>query len=185
MIDVALKEWDLVCSALLSGRQAILLRKGGILDSGNHFELEHRRFWLFPTFVHQDPRMVKPEHRAGLTQVRQEPERVQLRGFAEVAGIFAVPDRAAMDRLRDLHVWDEPLIDMRFGYRPEKPLYLVVLRAFGLAEPVEIENTFSYAGCKSWVPLEKGIAEGDALSALGEEKLAAVMERVRAAGHRA
>ena len=43
-LRVALKEWASVCSALETGRQIILLRKGGIHESGGEFEVENRQF---------------------------------------------------------------------------------------------------------------------------------------------
>jgi hypothetical protein len=156
-LSVALKEWALVISALLEGRQTILLRKGGILEAANQFELEHGSFLLFPTYVHQDPRMVKAAYRAGLTSASGEPEAIAIRGFGRVARVFEVPSRQGLEALDNLHVWDAPLLDMRFNYRPEKPLYLVVVRAFRLTEAVTIRNTLEYAGCRSWVPLREEI----------------------------
>jgi hypothetical protein len=50
---------------------------------------------------------------------------------------------------------------VRFNYRPQNPLYLLLVRACRLPQPVTIDNTIAYAGCKSWVPLEQAIsAEG-------------------------
>ena len=45
MLDIALKEWAVVCNLLLEGRLAVLLRKGGIAETGGAgvFELEHTR----------------------------------------------------------------------------------------------------------------------------------------------
>ncbi len=83
-----------------------------------------------------------------------------------------------MRALTDLHIWDEPLVEMRFAYRPEKPLYLVVVRAYRLAEPVRIANTLEYAGCRSWVPLREGIEERGAVAAISGEKLREIVERV-------
>lgn len=180
-LNVALKEWDLVIADLLAGRQAILLRKGGILEANNEFELEHKRFLFYPTFVHQDPRMVKAERRPAIRQMAAEPGEVELRGYGEVARIFEVPaagGRARVDRLADMHLWDAPLIDMRFSYRAEKPLYIVVVRAFELAAPVRIANTLSYAGCRSWVPLEEQVEVSGATPALGEGELQAVIDRI-------
>ena len=177
-LNVALKEWDLVISDLLAGRQAILLRKGGILEANNEFELEQKRFLFWPTFVHQDPRMTKAERRGELRRAAVEPGEVEIRGYGEVAKIFEVPvegGREKVDRLFDLHLWDVPLIDMRFAYRPEKPLYIVVVRAFRLAAPVVIENTMEYAGCKSWVPLGREVDVSGAEQAMPEEGLERVM----------
>jgi len=185
-LSVALKEWDLVISDLLAGRQAILLRKGGILEANNEFELEYKRFLFYPTFVHQDPNMTKPERRRELRRAAQEPGELEIRGYGEVAKIFEVPvegGRAKVDQLVDLHLWDVPLIDMRFSYRPEKPLYIVVMRAFQLQEPVRIENTITYAGCKSWVPLEREIDISEAKPALDNEKLQETILRIEQTLH--
>ena len=177
MLSVALKEWDLLISALLEGRQALLLRKGGILESENQFELEHPAFLFYPTFVHQDPRMVKSAFRRDITQAA-EPEVVTLRGYGTVARIFEVPSRRQLEALDDLHLWDAPLLDMRFHYRPEKPLYLVVVRAFKLPGPVTIPNTLDYAGCRSWVPLKQAIDIGGASAVLPAARIDSLVRRI-------
>jgi hypothetical protein len=182
LLSVALKEWDLVISHLLTGRQAILLRKGGILEAENEFELEHNRFLLWPTYVHQDPRMVRAQFRSQIVAHPTEPSRVSIRGYADVAKIIEVPRdraRARIDSLSDLHLWDEPLIDMRFAYRPERPLYIVVLRAFVLPAPVAIDNTVEYAGCKSWITLNEKIDITASRPALPEEHLQTILARVQ------
>lgn len=179
LLSVALKEWELQIDALLSGRQPFLLRKGGILESENQFELEHPRFLFFPTVVHQDPRMVKPLFRENLRQVREEPGLVEIRGYGEAAAIFEVPSRGQLEALTDLYLWDAPLLDMRFSYRPEKPLYLVVVRAFRLAAPVPLQNTLDYAGCKSWIPLTSPIDVAAAVPALDPARFEAIIQRVR------
>ena len=62
------------------------------------------------------------------------------------------------------------MIDYRFNYKPENPLYLLLVRAYRLHEPVVIENTPAYAGCKSWVPLDQSVQTGDALPVLDDVK---------------
>ena len=62
-----------------------------------------------------------------------------------------------MDALDAEHIWTTPLIDMRFNYKPQNPLYLLLVRAYSLAKPVTVANTPAYAGCKSWVPLDEAI----------------------------
>jgi hypothetical protein len=175
---IALKEWDLTIRELLAGRQIVLLRKGGILESDNQFELEHPRFLFYPTFIHQNPDMVKPAKRPEIRRMAAEPSEVEITGYGEAARIFEVPSRAAMDALRDMHLWDEPLIDMRFAYRPEKPLYLVAVRAFRLARPAHVENTPAYAGCKSWVPLEREIPLQGATPALATQQFDTLVRHI-------
>ena len=179
-LSIALKEWQLLIGALLTGEQAILLRKGGILESNNEFELEHRRFLFYPTFIHQNPTHTKPAWRPRIQTRSAEPEQIMLEGYGEVRHIYEVPSRSAMDKLFDLHLWDTPLIDMRFSYRPEKPLFLVLVQSFRLPRPVTIPNTIEYAGCKSWVPLEGAVDLSGATPALTAEALSELETRIAA-----
>ena len=39
--NVAFKEWAVVCAALASGRQTIILRKGGMEEGRDGFRVEH------------------------------------------------------------------------------------------------------------------------------------------------
>ncbi|MDB5173544.1 MAG: hypothetical protein JWN51_2317 [Phycisphaerales bacterium] len=169
-LQVALKEWATVADALESGRQILLLRKGGIYESAGEFEVENREFLLFPTYVHQNLKMLKDEAHAGFEARTAEPEQVRLSIAGVVTDIIQLASRRQMDALDSEHVWTPPLIDMRFNYRPENPLYLLLVRAYELHEPLSITNTPAYAGCKSWVPLDEPIPTGDALPVLDDVK---------------
>ena len=183
-LGTALKEWNVVCQAMESGRQMILLRKGGIVEAIGGFELEHRQFLLFPTFLHQNREMLKAEFRAGVEPQVEEPATIHMSAAGEVTDILRVADRPQMDRLFDQHIWESPLIDMRFNYRPKNPLYLLIVRAYTLAKPVTIANTPAYAGCKSWVPLAESIATGGAVPVIDDvafaERRAAINEALNA-----
>jgi len=168
-LSVALKEWATVCHALDSGRQLLLLRKGGIYESAGEFELEHRHFLLFPTYLHQNTKMLKPEAQAGLQPATAEPSTIRLFAAGVVTDIVPIASRTQIDAIDEEHVWTSPLIDMRFNYRPENPLYLLLVRAYRLSHPMTIENTPAYAGCKSWVPLEREIATADALPVMDDD----------------
>jgi hypothetical protein len=167
-LDIALKEWATVCNALASGRQMILLRKGGIIESRGKFEIENRQFLLFPTVVHQNLAMLKASEHAGFTPATSEPGQITFAAAGEITDIIQMPSRAAMDRLDDQHIWATPLIDMRFNYKPKNPLYLLLVRAYRLANPVTIENTLTYAGCMSWVPLDKPVSTEGATPAMDD-----------------
>jgi hypothetical protein len=184
-LNVALKEWATVCRAMASGRQMILLRKGGIYEAAGEFELENRQFVFFPTYVHQDLKMLKPAEHAGFEKTAAEPSRVELAVAGEVTDIWPVASRAAMDALDEQHVWTKPLIDMRFNYKPANPLYLLLVRARRLAEPVWIENTPAYAGCKSWVPLDQAVDVARATAVWDddayESRRQAILKRIKEA----
>jgi len=177
-LPVALKEWGSVCRALEDGRQIILLRKGGILESIGGFELENRQFVLFPTYLHQNVGMLKPEAHAGFEPHTAEPQHLKFSAAAEVTDIARLRSRAEMDALEDEHVWTDPLIDIRFNYRPANPLYLLLVRAYRLPQPVTIENTPAYAGCKSWVPLEGPVQTAGAMPVIDDRAYDARRRRI-------
>src|SRR5437763_250989 len=72
MVRFAFKEWAVVCQALAGGRQALILRKGGIAEAGGAFRPDHTRFWLFPTYLHQTAEALKPPVAATLPAVERE-----------------------------------------------------------------------------------------------------------------
>jgi hypothetical protein len=179
-LAVALKEWAIVCGTLESGQQIVLLRKGGIYESAGEFELENRQFLLFPTYLHQKLEMLKPKVHEGFQVRSTEPDRVTLSLAGEVTDILELKSREQMDELDDQHVWTGPLIDMRFNYRPENPLYLLLVRAYRLARPVTVENTPAYAGCKSWVPLEGPVSTAGAQPVLDDTTYQTRRQLIRA-----
>jgi hypothetical protein len=156
-LQIALKEWDVVCQAMGDGQQIILLRKGGIAEAAGGFELEHPQFLFFPTFVHQNAGMLKPQWQDKVQRLAEEPTKVKLALAGEITDIVKLQSREQMQRTDGSHIWSDALIDMRFNYRPWNPLYLLLVRVYRLASVGEVENTAAYAGCKSWVPLERAI----------------------------
>ncbi len=156
-LAVGLKEWDCVCQALITGKQIILLRKGGIHESGGEFEVEFRRFLLFPTFLHQDKSVLKPEAQDLVRSSGAEPRQIQLDAFADVTDIIRIDEDYQLPPIRDYHIWTDKLVDMRLNYRPENPLYILLCRAHRLPAPITIDNHKAYGGCKSWVGLRQTI----------------------------
>jgi hypothetical protein len=156
-LKVGLKEWATVCRAHEQGRQLILLRKGGISEAIGGFEIEHRQFLFFPTYLHQNLDMLKVSEHAGFTKHGEEPSEIHISAAGEISDILQLKSREQVDRINDEHVWASPLIDMRFNYRPKNPLYLLIVRTYRLAGPVKVRNTPEYAGCRSWVPLASAI----------------------------
>jgi hypothetical protein len=184
MLTVALKEWSIVCELLAEGSLALLLRKGGIHEDAGAgvFTLEHPRFALFPSYLHQKPQMIKPQFRDRVN-VMEEPAEYTLSAMGEAAKIWEVPSRAAFDQLDDLHCWTPEQIDMRFNYKSDHPLYLVAIRAAKLASPKTILNDWRYGGCKSWIPLNEGdeVDDAGATRAIDDAAFDEILRRVDAA----
>ena len=63
-----LKEWATVVKALEYGKQTVILRKGGILETASGFRVESKKFLLFPTWEHQETKHVKPEYQDFLNE---------------------------------------------------------------------------------------------------------------------
>ena len=64
-----LKEWATVVKALEQGKQTVILRKGGILETASGFNIESKKFFLFPTWEHQETKYVKPKFHEFLKEV--------------------------------------------------------------------------------------------------------------------
>jgi len=182
MLDTALKEWAIVCDLLLSGELVLLLRKGGIHESGGPgvFELEHPRFLLYPSYVHQKPGMIKPAFRDRVRVLDAEPSEVTFDGLGEAEKIWRVPSGEVFNTLNDLHCWSPAQIDMRFNYKPDRPLYLLAVRAYRLATPKTVKNQEEYSGCRSWVALRPSDAVEDAVAepVISDEDFATIVDRI-------
>ncbi|MCG3177711.1 MAG: hypothetical protein BIFFINMI_00030 [Phycisphaerae bacterium] len=179
-LSMALKEWDVVCRAMLAGRQSLLLRKGGIHERHGRFEPEHDAFLLFPTFLHQQADRVQPEWRDQIIPRTSEPDYLRLPGWAAVTEVFEVPSRDRLAALLPLTIYEAPQLEMRWDYKPDLPLYVMALRLYRFADPPTIEVLPRYGGCRSWVPLERSIELRKAVAAMSdsqaEESLAGVRE---------
>jgi hypothetical protein len=176
----AFKEWAVVCRALGEGRQALILRKGGIDETGGDFRPEHTRFWLFPTFTHQQQAGIVPE--AAPLLAHAEAERppagvVRLTYFAEVVGLYHLHNLAAALAVDGVHVWSEETVRARFAYR-WPGLYLLAVRVYRATEPVDLPDTPGYAGCRTWVELERELPTEGAVPVLGDEAFRDVLREL-------
>lgn len=167
----ALKEWAVICRALADGRQALLLRKGGIAERRGTFEVEHNRFWLFPTYVHQQKDGIVPELVPLLEQAEAErpPQGiVRLTHFAETAGIYHLRDLSEAEKLAGLHGWSPETVRARFAYRTPG-LSVLPVRVHCSPQTFDVPDVAEYAGCRSWVELAVELPAEGATPVLSEE----------------
>ena len=156
---VAFKEWAVVVDALGSGRQILILRKGGIHEGKQGFQPEHERFFLFPTLFHQQRDAVIPEAQLRYDQIRPSlsDQTVRIEFLAEVVGIHLLKSEKSLERLEGLHLWTETVLRDRFQWGAEQLIHALVLRVYRLKKACEIPCLPSYGGCKSWVELQEEI----------------------------
>lgn len=160
-----------MCRALEKGRQSVLLRKGGIIEETRDFSLVERRFLMYPTYEHQDLGSVQEPYREWFRETldsQPPPDIVRISSWAEVTHLFLTHDLDALLRLCDLYAWSDDYIRMRMAYKPRKPMNVVVVRTWNLPEPLDVPVLEHFAGCKSWVPLERTIGLEGSTKALSD-----------------
>jgi|SRR5581483_11036781 len=153
----ALKEWAVVCKALEEGRQVVLLRKGGILEYKQGFEVKHEKFLLFPTFEHQSKDHLQQDYASRLDEVLKEQPAAGtnvMTGYVEAVEVKEVTDREALKMLAKYHVWNESYVNARMDYNPKKPMSVILMRVFKLDRPISVDTKAEWAGCKSWIPVD-------------------------------
>jgi hypothetical protein len=176
-LGIAFKEWAVICRALAEGRQALIVRKGGIAEAGGGFRVEQQRFWLYPTYVHQQEAGVVEEARPLLQEALRErpPEGVmRLSHFAESPCVYFVDELERVLHLEGLHVWSRQTIEARFHYRASG-LFVLPVRIWRAATVHELPETAEYAGCKSWVDLGRALDMAGAAAVLSEVAFDAVV----------
>ena len=185
---IAFKEWVAVCHQLATGRQSLILRKGGIHEQSGLFRPDHDRFWLYPTRFHESQqRGLKPGAAEACAAARPwpegytpPPEAVALTAIADVHAVHHLETLEAALSLDAFHCWTSETVAQRFHYR--KPgLFALVVRVFTLPSPWTIEETPEYAGCKTWVPLADAVpVEARAVAAIGDAEFAEVQAGIAA-----
>ena len=160
----ALKEWSNVVAALGRGEQIILIRKGGIADPT--FGIEADRFYLYPTYFHQGESEARP--------------RVTISHWCEVVRTWTVSDLDVLHRLEPLVAIPRETLEARYRFRPDQALYVIALRTWALASPVEIAYAEAYGGCRSWISVDDEIDIDRSTPVLTEEQLREKIEAVEA-----
>ena len=186
-VTTALKEWAVAIRALREGRQVILLRKGGIRESGGEFVVEARDVALFPTFDHQAEQAgtLQPCYgawREEEEQLRPKGDVIRIDAWARVTDILLVePARyPKLFAFGSQHIYGDAFLKYRAENEPHKPLYCLFLRAFNLPNPVMLPMEPDYYGCKSWITLESELSLAGATPAVSRHTYE---ERVRVTKH--
>lgn len=180
MLRHAFKEWAVICRALAEGRQAIILRKGGIAEAGGSFQVEHDRFWLYPTYLHQQRAGVRADAVPLLERAEAEkppPGTVRLSHTAEIPCVYEVHKLDEALALEGLHLWSQETIEARFAYR-RPGLFVLPARVYRAAQSVYLPETAAYAGCRSWVELEREMPTEGATPVLSDEHFRDVLREL-------
>jgi hypothetical protein len=177
-MPIAFKEWAVTVRALAEGEQLLTLRKGSLHDPDLDFQLEHDRFFLYPTFDHQRAELVRESHRPELARALEEgvwsdgepnpaamlregllsqPDRVRIRAWAEVAACFTISDRRSVDALSPFYVWTTDYAEKRLAWARRHPLHVILLRTYRIPRPVTVKVRDEYGGSRSWLELTRDL----------------------------
>ena len=179
----AFKEWAVIVEALGRGMQVLILRKGGIAEGRNGFQLDHSRCLLFPTHVHQHRSQVTSSGEAVYDEVSSRSVadgRVEIRYRAEVTGWRKINSCDEALRLSPLHIWRPGVVAGRFVWGREQAIVAIALRVFRLRCPADLPLLPAYGGCRSWIELAEDVGE-NAEPVLNDSDYAAHISALEAA----
>ena len=167
----AFKEWHVIVEALGAGEQILILRKGGISEGRDGFQVHAFRFWLFPTHFHAQREKTKPaaarfappsgasasgspaSDPSSAAIAHSTSDRIELRYFADLVHTAFLTDWPAVARLDPHHLWTETTVRERFDWSKPAGLHALVVRVHKLATPLILPLTADMGGCKSWIDL--------------------------------
>lgn len=146
-----LREWSSVVDSVAAGRTYVLIRKGGIAEGKEGFQIKRSFFGLLPTLFHQ----VKNANPAA--EAPAPPTIVSV--LAQLVEAWSVPSMVSLEGISAFHGYSADQLATRQQYKSERPLNLMIIRAFRLRQPVSIAPGQIRTVCRSWaeVPLESGM----------------------------
>ena len=178
----ALKEWAVIQRSLARG-QILLIRKGGILEQKQGFTVEHREFFLFPTYAHQNEDDLVPAAHGDLAasfQGSPPADQVWFDFYAVAEEVWKVDHLDSLRQLEGQHILSRSAVEARFNYR-RPGAHVLALRVFQLPETTRHPNHKRYDGCVSWLELEETLPTASARPVLSEEDFRAKLEAAREA----
>jgi len=148
-MNIAFKEWALICNALSDGRQSIILRKGGIAEGRDGFRFQHPEFLLFPTLFHEQVSKLKLPPETPIPETIQGQHKLTHK--VTVCWTRDLTDWNTISQLDSFHLWTSQVIRERFEYDSHHGISLAFVRVFSLEKPLIFTDEPKYGGCRSWV----------------------------------
>ena len=150
-MNMAFKEWAVVCEALGSGRQSVILRKGGIAEGREGFAFLHKDFFLFPTRFHET--LEKTTLPPGTSLPAQRVGEVEIRCAASIQWTCFLDDPGRLAALGPFHILCDEVVEERFRYGEPPGLHVGFARIYRLSTPWILPMEKCFGGCRSWVEL--------------------------------
>ena len=150
-MNMAFKEWAVVCEALGSGRQSVILRKGGIAEGRDGFAFLHREFFLFPTRFHET--LEKTTLPPGFALPAEREGEVEIRFAAKIEWTVFLSDSEQLGGLSDFHILRREVVEERFRFGEPSGIHVGFARIYRMSSPWILPMEKRFGGCRSWVEL--------------------------------
>jgi hypothetical protein len=151
LVNMAFKEWAVVCEALGSGRQSVILRKGGIAEGRAGFAFLHREFFLFPTRFHET--LEKTTLPPGFALPAEREGEVEIRFTAKMEWTCFLSDPEQLAGLSDFHILCREIVEERFCFGEPPGIHIGFARIYRMSSPWILPMEKRFGGCRSWVEL--------------------------------
>jgi hypothetical protein len=150
MESIGFKEWAIVCEAMGRGAQSIIVRKGGIAERRRGFSFQHREFFLFPTYFHEQPSKVRT-----IDFDFSEPsvDMVDLKFLAKLDLVRTITSWPSAQALAPMHILQPEVVRERFEYDEAPGVHVAFVRTFQVMPTWTFPSEKKYGGCRSWVNL--------------------------------
>ena len=153
---IGFKEWQVVCDALATGRQSILLRKGGIHEGRDGFSFAHDAFFLFPTRFHAIAGQVREGTVKALPEW-QPGDEIRITHHASARWAVTLNDWEQVAALAPHHIYSEATVRDRFDWEGKGmasgSIHVALVRVRELATPWIFPYEARFGGCRSWIQL--------------------------------
>ncbi|MCX6866339.1 MAG: DUF1802 family protein [Verrucomicrobia bacterium] len=184
--SIGFKEWQVICDALATGRQSILLRKGGIHEGRQGFSFAHSSFFLFPTRFHAHSDQVR-EGEVQMLPEWQAGDEIRVTHHAEARWAVTLMDWEQVAALQPHHIYADATVRERFDWQGKGmasgwqgkgmasgSIHVALVRVRKLAVPWCFPYATSYGGCRSWIELPAPPAawQESALPVLDDDRFA-------------
>ena len=177
----AFKEWHAIVEALGSGKQLLILRKGGISEKRGGFDAARAgRFWLFPTQFHAQVEKTKPAAARFFSAPPVPAEgRITLRYFADITHHAFLADWNTVAALDPHHLWTESAVREKFDWAQPPGLHAFIVRVHRLVAPLTIPLTADMGGCKSWIDVPPSFSDTSSAPVLPDDRFATLSAHVK------
>ncbi|MEM3153068.1 MAG: DUF1802 family protein, partial [Candidatus Nitrosocaldus sp.] len=80
-------------------------------------------------------------------------DKAVIRSAARVASYYESSDRSRLLKLDRYHIYNDLFIDYRMQWNRDRPVSVMLVRAYRLEEPIVVDMKGEYYGCRSWIRL--------------------------------